>query len=92
MHPTNRRRSPASNLLSTILAAILAAANASASEMYRFAIDRDGLVGAPACKLNSPIGPQDRIHVRDGHFYTVGDAIDSKNVCSHATISTSKAQ
>ena len=41
--------------------------------MYRFDINRDGLGGAAACKFNSPIGLQDRIHVKDGHFYTVGE-------------------
>jgi len=55
-----------------VLPTMLAVAGASAGEMYRFAIDRDGLTGAPVCRLNSPIGPQGRIHVADGHFYSVG--------------------
>ncbi|MFV1994454.1 MAG: carbohydrate binding domain-containing protein [Verrucomicrobiales bacterium] len=48
------------------------AQNTPAGEIYQFPIDRDGLAGAPACKLNSPIRTQDRIHVKNGHFYTVG--------------------
>lgn len=43
-------------------------------DLYRFAVDQDALSGAPDFGfLNRPIQPADRIFVRDGHFYRVGD-------------------
>ena len=58
--------------LGVLLCVVAAADMASAGEMYRFAISRDHLAGPPACELNSPIRPKDRIHVKNGHFYTAG--------------------
>jgi hypothetical protein len=41
--------------------------------MYPFHIDQDGLEGAPDFSdLNHPLGPADRLFVRDGHFHRVG--------------------
>jgi hypothetical protein len=42
-------------------------------ELFHFAIDQDRLHGAPDLSyLNHPLGPADRLFVRDGHFYRVG--------------------
>ncbi len=42
-------------------------------DFYRFSVDQDRLSGAPDfSSLNHPIGPGDRIVVRDGHFYREG--------------------
>ena len=40
---------------------------------YQFSVDQDHLAGAPDFSyLNHPLGPADRVFVKDGHFYTVG--------------------
>ncbi len=40
---------------------------------YRFTVDQDRLSGAvDFSALNHPLGPADRVAVRDGHFYTAG--------------------
>ena len=58
-------------LLFAILLAVLSCAGQNA--FYPFAIDQDGLTGAPDFSfLNHAIGPADRIFVRDGHFFRVG--------------------
>jgi len=42
-------------------------------EYYRFGVDQDELAGAPDfSRLNQPLGAADRVFVRDGHFYKVG--------------------
>ncbi|MEI2414838.1 capsular biosynthesis protein [Orrella sp. JC864] len=42
-------------------------------QWYPFTIDEDALAGAPEqSALNRPLGPADRLVVRDGHFYRVG--------------------
>ncbi len=47
---------------------------ASAQETYyQYSIDQDRLSGAPDfSQLNHPLGPEDRVFVRDGRFHTVG--------------------
>src|SRR5271157_3764457 len=59
---------------SLLLLSMLAAFPALSQErMYRFSIDQDRLSGAPDFSfLNHPLGPDDRIVVRNGHFYTTG--------------------
>ncbi|KAB0612050.1 capsular biosynthesis protein [Castellaniella defragrans] len=43
------------------------------TDFYPFAIDEDRLAGPPAqTALNHPLGPQDRLFVKQGHFYAVG--------------------
>lgn len=43
------------------------------SSFYQFAIDEDRLAGVPdQSGLNHPLGPADRIFVKDHHFYAVG--------------------
>jgi hypothetical protein len=43
-------------------------------EFYQFTIDQDRLGGAPDFSfLNHPLTAADRIFIRDGHFYRVGD-------------------
>ncbi len=45
----------------------------SQDNFFPFAIDQDGLRGAPDFSfLNHPLQPADRLFVRDGHFYRVG--------------------
>ena len=40
---------------------------ALAQEMYQFSVDQDRLSGAPDFSaMNSPIGPEDRLFVRNG--------------------------
>ena len=42
--------------------------------LYPFGIDQDNLQGAPDFSfLNHPLTAADRVFVKDGHFYTVGD-------------------
>lgn len=42
-------------------------------EYYDFTVDQDALSGAPDfSRLNQPLGPGDRIFVREGHFSKVG--------------------
>ncbi|MCL5742766.1 MAG: hypothetical protein M1541_02390, partial [Acidobacteria bacterium] len=42
-------------------------------DLFHFDIDQDRLHGAPDFSyLNHPLGPADRLFVRDGHFYRVG--------------------
>lgn len=56
-------------------AVVLSCALAASGQdrMYRFHIEQDRLAGAPDFSfLNKPLGPADRIFVRDGHFYKVG--------------------
>lgn len=56
--------------LAVLLLAFPALAQVS---FYPFAIDQDGLHGAPDFSfLNHPLTAADRIFVRDGHFYRVG--------------------
>ena len=44
-----------------------------AAEYYRFDIDQDRLSGAPDHSwMNQPLGPADRIYVRNGRFWRVG--------------------
>jgi len=51
----------------------LAAAAAAQTEFYVFHVEQDDLQGAPDFShLNHPLGPADRIFVRDGHFYRLG--------------------
>lgn len=55
-----------------LVLACLACATAHA-EVFPFRIDPDRLAGAPDFSyLNHPLGPADRIFVRDGRFYRVG--------------------
>src|SRR5438552_1072210 len=42
-------------------------------KLFRFSVDQDRIHGATDFSfLNQPLGPADRIFVRDGHFYAVG--------------------
>lgn len=53
--------------------ALAAVPLAGQSGFYPFTVDQDRLSGAvDFSALNHPIGPADRVFVRDGHFYTVG--------------------
>ncbi|WP_144637164.1 capsular biosynthesis protein [Bordetella genomosp. 13] len=43
------------------------------ARQFTFAIDEEALAGAPdRSALNHPLGPADRLFVRDGHFFRVG--------------------
>jgi len=57
---------------------LLAGAAALAQPGYfQFSVDQDRLSGAPDfSKLNHPLGPADRLFVRGGHFYRVGDDLE----------------
>ncbi|MFB3825525.1 MAG: hypothetical protein ACE15B_02105 [Bryobacteraceae bacterium] len=56
-----------------VLLLLAAVAGLAQDGYYRFAVDQDHLAGAPDFSfLNHPIGAEDRIFPRDGHFYTVG--------------------
>ncbi len=45
-----------------------------AQDMYQFSVDQDRLSGAPDFSaMNDPLGPEDRLFVRNGHFYRVGE-------------------
>ncbi len=51
-----------------ILAAVM-----PADGFYPFSVDQDALSGAPDFSfLNHPLGPADRLFVKNGHFYRVG--------------------
>ena len=71
-----RHRFPFFALFTVLLAAGSLAAQErppGRQHFYQFAIDQDRLSGAPDFSfLNHPIGPADRLFVRDGHFYRVG--------------------
>ncbi len=55
------------------LAFLSVAQSFSQESFYPFANDQDALSGAPDFSfLNHPLGPADRLFVRDGHFYRVG--------------------
>ncbi len=55
------------------VALLLCAATAPAQDYYPFAVDQDQLQGAPDfSSLNHPLGPEDRLFVRNGHFYRAG--------------------
>ena len=57
----------------TVLLVALSLTAAAQDKLYPFAVDQDHLAGAPDFShLNHPLGPADRVFVRDGHFYTVG--------------------
>lgn len=46
---------------------------AAQTAYYPFQVDQDVLSGAPDFgSLNHPLGPEDRVFVRDGHFFRVG--------------------
>jgi len=52
---------------------ILLTSALAGEDLYRFNIDQDRLHGGPDfSSLNHPLGPADRLFVRDGHFYRVG--------------------
>ena len=56
--------------LALLLAGVLPAQEAS---FFPFSFDQDNLQGAPDfSSLNHPLGPADRVIVRDGHFFTIG--------------------
>src|SRR6478736_2616574 len=56
--------------LALLLAGVLPAQEAS---FFPFSFDQDNLQGAPDFSfLNHPLGPADRVIVRDGHFSVIG--------------------
>ncbi len=56
-----------------ILLLVLSAATAVAQQLYPFAVDQDAVSGAADFSfLNHPLTAEDRVFVRDGHFFTVG--------------------
>ena len=62
-------------LVSLIMALFLTSAlEAQNPPVYPFGIDQDNLRGAPDFSfLNRPLTAADRVFVKNGHFYTVGD-------------------
>ena len=58
----------------------------SQAAFYPFAVDQDSLSGAvDFSRLNTPLGPQDRVFARSGHFYRVGpdllpDTVDDRPI------------
>ncbi len=57
-----------------LIAFVLLAAGVRGQEFYQFSVDQDGLGGAPDFSgLNHPLGLEDRLFVRNGHFYRAGE-------------------
>jgi hypothetical protein len=53
---------------------LLACLAGAQPRFYQFGVDQDGLSGAPDFSaLNRPLSPADRIFVRDGHFFRLGE-------------------
>jgi len=65
-----------------VIAALLCFSSAFAqSDLYQFAIEEDRLAGAPDFSfLNQPLGPEDRLFVKDAHFYRVGKDLTADTV------------
>ncbi len=69
---------------------LLSIGNSVAGDLYSFAVDMDGVSGTAANTLNQIETPDgltaaDQIHIKDGHFYTVGpdllaNTIDDRRV------------
>jgi hypothetical protein len=56
-----------------LLFMLLSSTVGAQTDLFHFNIDQDRLHGGPDFSyLNHPLGPADRLFVRDGHFYRVG--------------------
>ena len=65
------------HVLQYLVLALAYSAPGLSGELYEYVVDMDSVTCIPASKLNAlenpdPIMAQDRIYVKDGHFYTVG--------------------
>ena len=59
--------------MKAVLLLLLALPALSQERLYRFSINQDRVNGAPDFSfLNHPLGPNDRVVVKNGHFYTIG--------------------
>ncbi len=65
-------KSVSSKRLPRLACFLILIAGSATAEMYPFRIDMDALTGPPVSVLNEPITDASQIHVRNGHFYTVG--------------------